>query len=54
MNATLTKSLKSGTKTIFGKVIQRGLGKITLVITDSNGSRNIKSFKESDYTVRCY
>jgi hypothetical protein len=51
MKAVLTKSLKSGTKTITGQVIQDGIGRITLAVTEKNGSRNIKGFKKSDYTI---
>ena len=53
MRATLIKTLRKGTKQITGDVMRRGLGTITLVVTDSNGSRSMKTFKESDYTVRC-
>lgn len=54
MNAILTKSLKKGTKTIYGKVLRRGLGTITLLVPDGKGSDNIKQFKEDDWTVRTY
>lgn len=54
MNAILVKPLKRGNKTISGEVIRRGLGTITLAIIDKNGSKSMKTFKESDYTVKCY
>jgi len=54
MKAILVKSIKNANKTITGDVVRRGLGTITLVITDKNGSRSIKTFKESDYTVKIY
>lgn len=54
MNAVLTKSLKKGTKTIYGKVLRRGLGTITLAVPDRKGSDSIKTFKEENYTVRTY
>jgi hypothetical protein len=52
MNATLVKTLKSGTKTITGQVLQDGMNRITLVVTDKKGSRSIKGFRKSDYTIR--
>ena len=52
MKAVLTKTLKSGTKTISGQVIQDGIGRITLAVIDKDGSRSIKGFKKSDYTIK--
>ena len=52
MNATLIKSLKSGTKTITGQVLQDGMNKITLAVVDRNGNKSIKGFTKSDYTIR--
>jgi hypothetical protein len=54
MKAALTKMTKTGTKTIYGDILQRGLGAITLAVTENNGSKSIKRFKEADYTVHCY
>jgi hypothetical protein len=54
MKATLIKTLKHGSKTISGEVVRRGLGSITLSIIDTKGSRSMKTFKESNYTVKCY
>ncbi len=51
MNATLVKTLKSGTKTITGQVLQNGMNRITLVVTDKKGNRSIKGFKKSDYII---
>jgi hypothetical protein len=53
MTATLFKSLKSGTKEIHGQVMRRGMGTITLILTDKNGAQSLKTYKESDYTVVC-
>jgi hypothetical protein len=54
MNAILTKPLKSSVKTIHGQVLQDGMNRITLVVTDKKGSRSIKGFRKSDYTIRYY
>lgn len=54
MNAILTKTLKSGSKQIFGQVLRRGMGTITLCINQKDGNKSIKTFKESDYTVKTY
>lgn len=54
MNAILTKSLKKGIKTVCGRVLSRGLGRITLAVPDGKGSDNIKQFKEEDWTVNIY
>ena len=51
MTATLYKALKHGTKEIHGQVIRRGLGTITLIQIDRNGSQSLKTYKEADYTV---
>ena len=52
MNATLVKSLKSGSKVITGQVLQNGIGRITLVVIDKKGSKRIKGFSKSDYVIR--
>lgn len=52
MNATLVKTLKSGTKTITGQVLQDGMNKITLAVVDRSGNKSIKRFTKSDYTIR--
>lgn len=54
MQAALTKITKSGTKIIHGKVLQRGLGVITLVVPSKDGQQKIKRFKEADYAVRVW
>jgi hypothetical protein len=54
MVAVLTKINKSGIKTISGDVIQNGMGYITLAIIDKSGSKQIKRYKTSDYTVRIH
>lgn len=54
MTATLVKTLRKGNKTIHGEVLRRGLGTITLAVIDKNGSKSVKTFKESDYVVRCH
>lgn len=51
MQAILTKALKHGSKTIYGQVLRRGIGTITLAITDQSGNKSIKTFKESDYVI---
>lgn len=53
MRAICTKLLKSGkVNTVVGKVLQRGMGAITLVVTNPDGTQSIKRYKESDYTIR--
>lgn len=52
MNATIVKTLRSGTKTITGQVLQDGANKITLVVTDKNGNKSIRGFTKSDYVIR--
>jgi len=54
MNAILTKPLKSSVKTIHGQVLQDGMNRITLVVTDKKGNRSVKGFTKSDYTIRYY
>lgn len=55
MMATCSTMLKSGkVKTVCGKVLQRGLGTITLLVTDKSGGQSIKRFNESKYTVRVF
>jgi len=51
MIATLIKPLKTGNKKITGQVIQDGFDRITLVVIDKYGSKNIKGFKKSAYTI---
>jgi len=52
MTAIIIKPFKTHTKKITGEVIQNGIGYITLVVTDKNGSRSIKRFKKSDYIIQ--
>jgi hypothetical protein len=52
MNATVIKTNKGKAQSITGQVIQRGLNKITLAVTDKKGSKSIKSFNESIWIVR--
>jgi hypothetical protein len=52
MNATIIKSLKSGSKAITGQVLQDGANRITLAIIDKNGNKHIKGFAKSNYTIR--
>lgn len=54
MLATCSKWTKNGTKSITGKVLQRGMGTITLVVTDKSGQQQIKRFDETAYTVRIH
>lgn len=54
MNAVLTKPLKRGIKTIYGQVLCRGIGRITLLVQGKGGLSSIKTFKENDYIVNIY
>jgi len=36
---------------VYGQVIQRGIGKITLIVIDKKGSSAIKQFSESKWAV---
>ena len=51
MTVILTKPLKHGVKTITGELIVSGVGRITLAVQDSKGSKSVKSFRLADYTV---
>ncbi len=50
MTAILTK----GKTTITGKIIVRGLGKITLVVINKDGGKSIKRYSEEIYTVTVF
>ena len=52
MTVILIKSLKSGIKSITGQVVQNGISRITLIVTNKDGSRSIKAFTKSDYTIK--
>jgi len=55
MRATCTAMTRSGkVKTVTGTVLQRGLGVITLAMTNKDGTKKIRRFDESKYTVRVF
>ncbi|MNJ39196.1 hypothetical protein D3C77_340630 [compost metagenome] len=55
MQVICSKILKSGKmKRVSGKLLQRGLGVVTLIVTNPDGTQSIKRFKESDYTMTFY
>jgi hypothetical protein len=54
MTAILTKPLKKGIKTISGQLIQNGSTHITVCVMDDKGSKSIKRFKCSDYTIKIF
>jgi hypothetical protein len=51
MTAIVIKPLKNGTKKIYGEVMRRGFGRISLWVYDRNGHGSLKSFQEDKYTV---
>lgn len=54
MSVILTKALKNGIKTISGQLIQNGTTHITVCVMDNKGSKSIKRFKCSDYTIKIF
>ena len=41
-------------RTVIGDVIQRGINRITLVVTDKHGSQSIKGFNETKWIIRVF
>ncbi|GAC43882.1 D-alanyl-D-alanine carboxypeptidase [Paenibacillus popilliae ATCC 14706] len=55
MRAICTTVTRSGkVKSVTGKVLQRGLGVITIVLTNKDGTQSIRRFDESKYTVKVF
>jgi len=54
MNAVLKKIGPKQTKQICGIVVQDGIGRITLAVTDKSGSRRLRGFDKSKYTISYY
>lgn len=52
MMATVIKANKKSTTTITGEVLFDGNNKVTIAVTDKNGSRSIKSFSKTSCVVR--
>lgn len=51
---TVTRGGAGKVKSIGGKVLQRGLGVITLMVPTKDGGYKIRRFDESKYTVTVY
>jgi len=54
LRAILIKPGPKRSKPIAGKVIQRGLGYITLIVSTEDGAGKVRRFEESKYVVTVY